>query len=489
MFTNKIKILGIFIGTMLWYSCVQEKGATTTNDLDQPITTYLQRAMEFYNIPGLAVAVVQGDGVSYRHFFGKASLAEGDLVDKNTLFRVFSTTKLITATAIFQLVQEGKLHLEDGIADHLEGMPAHWEDVTIKNLLSHSSGLPDMIRLDQSLSDAELLSKLSDAPMDFTTGSRFGYNQTNYWLLAQIIEKITHIPFEKFIADQQFPKVSDGFLFSSNSQERIPNRAMRYFFNPKTKMFEEDTNNNGKRAHSGNGLNISLDAFIAWNKRMDSGILLKKETKNKMWAPFRFSNGKDEFLHGWGLYKVNGLVSYGFTGGNLSAFRKFPSQDLTIVLLSNGYRIPAYDIIVNDIARMVVKSKVNHKPPKLEHSVMELMVGGELEKALTMYNALKKENPNTNFDNLRYNVNTFGNNLVRDNAMEKAFQVFKWNADANPDWWIAIAALAEAYQAKVDYKQAIVLYKEAIALNIGNEYGYNEIMHKEINQIKTEILK
>ena len=483
----KIKIVLLFLSLTLGNGCTQKKTAKVPKDVEVPISTYLKNAMHRYNIPGLALAVVQGDTVVYKKYFGNASLSDDIRVKDNTLFRIFSTTKLITATAVFQLMEDGKLHLEDRITDQLSELPEHWDKVKVKNLLSHSSGLPDMVRFDQNLSDAELLSHLSRTTMDFDTGSHFGYNQTNYWLLAKIIEKHTKIPFEKFVIQQQFPEVTDGFLFSSNSQAQIPNRAIRYFFNPKTKAFEMDTNNNGKRGHSGNGANINLEAFIAWNQRLDANKLIAKETKARMWTPFSFSNAKDEFLHGWGVYRVNGEVSYGFTGGNLSAFRKFPEHDITIILLSNGYQIPAYDIIVNDIARLAIP-EISTKLPILEDSVMQYLLDGKLEEALRMYHALKSENDQTSFDNLKSNVNTLGNHLSSEGSQEKAFRIFKWNADAHPDWWIAIAGLAEAYQAMDENEKAMYYYEEAIRLNNANEYGYNEIMRKEIDHIKTEIL-
>ena len=126
----------------------------------------------------------------------------------------------------------------------------------------------------------------------------------------------------------------------------------------KTRYLKKDTNNNGTRGHSGNGLNITLNRFIDWDKKLKENMLLEGKTKHKMWTPFKFSNNfkvqKDNFLHGWGCYHVNDLDSYGFSGGNLSAYRFFPNNNTTIILLSNGYETPAFDIIVNDLARIIM---------------------------------------------------------------------------------------------------------------------------------------
>ncbi|MEM7380941.1 MAG: serine hydrolase, partial [Bacteroidota bacterium] len=372
---------------------------------------------------------------------------------------------------------------EDKISDHLDNLPEEWSEVEVRNLLSHSSGLPDIIRYKSTLSDEELMSKLTEAGMEFNTGNQFRYNQTNYWLLARIIEKISEMPFDEFVLRHQFSGSDKGVTFSSNAQDSIPNRATRYSYNRETKEFEKDTNNNGKRAHSGNGLNITLKEFMKWNKRLDSGNLLNEETKNSMWKPFEFANNKDIFLHGWGTYTVGNLDSYGFTGGNLAAFRKFKNKDVTIILLSNGYEIPAYDMIVNDVARMVIP-ELKTKAPELEESVMKFVVNGQYVEASSSFEKLRIENPNSDFDNLRWNINGLGNSyLYGENDSSKALQVFKFNAEVNPDWWVSLASLAELYDARKDSLKAIETYKKAIEVNEDNAWNYNEQMKNRISAL------
>ena len=99
-----------------------------------------------------------------------SSIEEGTSVNSNTLFRVFSTTKLITTVGVFKLIEDGKLDLEDSISKYLDNLPVEWQRVKIKNLLSHSSGLPDMMWQKNTLSDTELKEKLYQEEMEFVTG-------------------------------------------------------------------------------------------------------------------------------------------------------------------------------------------------------------------------------------------------------------------------------------------------------------------------------
>lgn len=474
----------ISILLLLTLSCSNQKIENPSGDLKTEIDTYITQTMELHNIPGLALAVIEDGNVVYENYFGKASLENQKPVDKNTLFRIFSATKLITATAVFQLIQAGKLNLDDKVSKYLVNLPNAWKEIEIKNLLSHSSGLPDLIRYKSTLTDQELMEKLSTAKMEFVTGNEFRYNQTNYWLLAQIIEEITGMTFDQYILANQFDKATNGVLFSSNSQEIIPQRATRYFYNNKTKTFEKDTNNDGKRAHAGNGLNISLKAFIEWNRALDENELLDEKTKAKMWTPFPFTNQKDDFLYGWGNFSVATLNSYGFSGGNLAAFRKFVDHNTTIILLSNGYEIPAYDIIIDDIARIAI-SVLRIKDLALEENVMSSILNGQLDQAAQYFKKLKEENPNSKFDNLKWNINSIGNNyLYGEGNNEKALQVFQFNAKANPNWWVATAGLAEAYELQKDTLQALENYQKAIELNESNEWAYNDQMNKKVSELE-----
>lgn len=483
-----MKIAKLFIPLLLttniMISCAGENPANEAIIDKTQIDRYLRDVMDLHRIPGLSLAIVQNRQVIYQEYFGEASLQQKTAVDKNTLFRVFSTTKLITATGIFQLIEKNQLHLEDELSTYLEHLPKPWREVKIKNLLSHSSGLPDMIRYKSDLSDHELMEKLSVADMEFETGSQFRYNQTNYWLLAQIIENITGQPFNEYILEHQFNKAKKGVLFSSNATDSVADRATRYFYNLELQKFEKDRNNSGLRGHAGNGLNITLDQFMAWNTLLDTDQLLEEKTKELMWSPFPFSDSNHRFAHGWGIYTTNDMTSYGFTGGNLSAFRKFPGSNMTIILLSNGYELPAYDIIVDDIARMVVPELADKTLVK-EEEVMQWVVNEEFTEARQALDKLKAQNPGSLLENLKMNINGLGNNYMYAKKTEKALQVLKLNAEAFPEWWVASASLAEVYELLADTDNAIRNYEKAIALNTDNEWGYNEIMKDLIRKLRS----
>lgn len=133
-------------------------GFCQKSEQTKSIDNYLTEVMKTYDIPGLAVGVVKNDKIIFRKYYGRENLESDKKVDSNSLFRVYSTTKLITNVAVFQLIEKGQLSLEDNISKYVDNLPKEWQDVKIKNLLSHSSGIPDFERnnLPTNLSNAEV---------------------------------------------------------------------------------------------------------------------------------------------------------------------------------------------------------------------------------------------------------------------------------------------------------------------------------------------
>lgn len=355
------------------------------------IDNYLTQVMKTYEIPGLAVGVVKDNKIIFQKYYGRENLESDKKVDSNSLFRVYSTTKLITNVAVFQLIEKGQLSLEDRISKYVDHLPKEWQDVKIKNLLSHSSGIPDFARYEDisaDASNAEVFARLAKEKMEFETGNQFSYNQTNFMLLAMVIEKITGQKFEYYVLKNQFSDAKNKVIFSSNSLEEIPNRVQKYVFNDSLKQYKKLTHVGGLKAHPGNGLAISLPDFLQWSIHLDKNQFLKDETKKLMWKPFDYANKQDIFAHGWEITKTGNVTSYGFSGGNVSAYSIFPENDLSIIFMSNGYKYNAFPplyIIINHIAGLIDKQLSNPYLSREESVISDLIKKPEVKKEIYSY--------------------------------------------------------------------------------------------------------
>jgi len=457
-----------------------QKKKSSRSELKQTIDNYLIQTIKANEILGLAVGVVKDGEIIFEGYYGKENLEGNDLVNKNSAFRIYSTSKLISTVGVFQLIEKGKLSLDDKISKYLDNLPKEWQEVKIKNLLSHSSGIPNIIRYRDILvtaTDKEKIERLSKEKMDFETGNQFSYNQTNYWLLTMIIEKITGEAFEDYILKNQFSNPKDKILFSSNSSENIPDRVVKNFYNTNTKRYEKTSENDGLRAHSGNGVNITLPTFLEWSNNLDNNIFLHFETKKSMWKPFKFNNKKDHFGYGWDITKVNNHNSYGFSGGNVSAYRNFPDSNLSVIVLSNGYRYaPVQDQIINHIVGLVDKNLID------DYLLSEELVISEFLKidnqnAEQNYQAIKKKHPEWNFEKT---LNSIGYILIGNDRLNDAIKVFELNVKENPNSGDAFDSLGEGYFLAEKYDISKKHYLKSLELNPKNDNARKMLL--KINQ-------
>ncbi|TRX00140.1 serine hydrolase domain-containing protein [Flavobacterium gawalongense] len=452
----------------LTISCFSQKAKNSKNNLKQKIDNYLKEIIEVNEIPGSAVAVIKNGKVIYEKYYGKSSIEENTLVNENRIFRLYSTTKLISAVAVFQLIEKNKLSLEDKIAKYLDNLPEEWQDVKIKNLITHSSGLPDIVKFEDipySLDESEKWSRLYKKPMEFETGDYYSYNQTNYCLLTKIIEKTFGSTFEDYVLKNQFPSAKKGVVFSANSSESIPDRVIHHLFDFKKNRYERFNADHGKIHNSGSGLNITLKEFIAWNERLDENILLNPATKNSMWSPFQFKNTKDNFLYGWGIYETNKIKSFGFSGGNMTAFRKFIDNDLTIIFLSNGYKNYNVEEQVIDHIAGIVDEKLLDSNLLADEKITSDFYKNDFEKAVKNYDTIKNQNPTRNFEN---RLITIGYNLMNNENLKDAIKVFEFNVKENPNSSNAYDCVAEAYFANGQLELSKQNYQKSFDMYSGN---------------------
>lgn len=366
-----------------------------TTEQSKAIDDYIKKVIQINEIPGMAVGIVTDNKVTFQKYYGTETLENDKKVDSNSMFRVYSTTKLMSNVGLFQLIEKGKVSLEDKISKYIDNIPAEWQNVRVKNLLSHSSGLPDWINFSDIATyapNAEVINRLSKEKMEFETGTDYRYNQTNYMLIAMIIEKVTGEKFEDYILKNQFSDSGNQVVFSSNSIEKIPNRIVKYIYNKNTHQYDKSTFVEGRRAHAANGLAISLPAFLQWSIHLSKNDFLKPATRELMWKPFEYKNKEITFTHGWDTDTFNNIRSYNFSGGNVSAYRIFPDRNLAIIVMSSGYKnFAVFYPVINQIAGMMDKRMLNPYMVAEEYTRSEPIVHPDLKKEVYGYR-IEKDN-------------------------------------------------------------------------------------------------
>jgi len=391
-------------------------------------------------------------------------------VTKQTMFRVYSSTKLVISVAVFQLIEAGKVSLKNPIGTYLNDIPEAWKDRTVADLLAHASGLPDFVYFDGETKEVELMAKLAEQELYFPAGSAFNYNQTNYWMLARIIEKASEMPLEAFVKKGQFSENADKIAFSSNALKVIPNRTGQYIYNQSG--WELSGDKAGRYGHAGNGLASTLPALTAWAKKLQRNELLGADAGALMVSDYKFSNDKDKFQHGWAPYPVNDQPSYGFTGGGVSGIRVFPEQELTIIFLSNGYRyFPVHNKVIDRLAGMVEEVLHDAESISADKLTASLLDSGNTE-LVTTFSSWRSMHPHVAVE---ATLNNIGYALARDGRIEDAISIFDLNAKEYPKAWNVWDSLGEGYEMSGDHSKALKYYKRSVEINPENQHGIDKI--------------
>lgn len=324
---------GFFIVLLLQFSA----SAVFADKIDDVII----EKMAAENIPGAAVAVIKGGKVIRAKPYGMASVEFGVKTSTESVFEIGSVSKQMTAAAIMLLVQDGKLSLDDKISKHLANTPSEWENVTIRHLLNHTSGIKSY----SSLSGFELsrrvkvdgfIRQLTTEPMDFATGTEYKYNNSGYNLAAYVIESVSGRPFIEFMRERIFEPLKMTKTSDRDPQNIIKGRVTGY----ESRLGKLSGRDGSLTDLMGAGSIVStITDMTKWALALRNDSLLKPESKQEMWKAGVFSGG-ETFTYGLGfrLYETRGYKFVGHTGqtaGFGAAIFFYEPADLIVIALVN----------------------------------------------------------------------------------------------------------------------------------------------------------
>jgi CubicO group peptidase (beta-lactamase class C family) len=317
--------------------------AARADDVDE----YLKAQMEKNHIPGLAVAIVRDGRVIKLQGYGQANLEWDSLASPNTAFQLASSTKPITGTALMLLVQEGRIALDDKISKYLPDVPAAWQDITVRHLVTHSSGLKDDLGQHKIVTVEDAVKAASALPLSYKPGEKSAYGLIDYVVLTLIIEKVTGTRFQAFLRERIFQPLGMTASKFDNTTEDGPIRVSDLLKQRATIYnWAEGKQKNfaflyPSWTYSAGGLYSSASDLSKWIVALDTGKLLSRTTLEQMWARQKLNDGKDNsFGIGWVIKTYRGRKTVGHSGGPaLADILRFPDEELTIVVLTNQQRL------------------------------------------------------------------------------------------------------------------------------------------------------
>jgi len=308
------------------------------------VDDYVQAQMKKQHIPGLALAVVKNGRVEKSSGYGLANVELNVPVRPDTVFQIQSITKTFTATATMMLVEEGKIAVDDKLTKYLSDLPETWNGVTIRHLLSHTSGIKDFINeptvdMRKDIQPEDVIESLRKLPLNFRPGEKYAYSNTGYHLLAMVIRKVTGKYWGEFLQERILGPLEMNDTRVISLASIITNRAAGY-------VWENGELRNGRfiaptiLAYAGGGLRSTVLDLAKWDGALYTEKLLKRSTLDQMWTPMKLNDGSDSsYGFGWGVTNIHGHRLISHTGSHMTGFKtalaRFVDDKLTVIVFTN----------------------------------------------------------------------------------------------------------------------------------------------------------
>lgn len=295
-------------------------------------------------VAALSIGVKRGDQLLLAKGYGEADVENAVTATAETVYRIGSITKQFTAAAIMQLVESGKIGLEDPITDHLTDYPTQGHKITIRHLLTHTSGIKSYTGLAAwgpkttlDLTDDELLALFKDEPFDFAPGDKFLYNNSAFYMLGMVVGEASGTTYREYIDAHLFEPL--GLTRSSycDEQQIIPGRAEGYEIHEGQLMNDAYLSMNQPGA-AGALCSTVLD-LLSWSSALRDGRVVSMASYGQMTTSATLSDGSSTgYGFGLGLGSLEGNPAV-LHGGGINGFNTmmayYPESELDVVVLSN----------------------------------------------------------------------------------------------------------------------------------------------------------
>jgi CubicO group peptidase (beta-lactamase class C family) len=323
------------------------------------VDDFIKDHMAKEHIPGLSLAVVKDGKVARAQGYGFANLELKVPASPETVYILHSVSKQFVATAAMQLVEQGKLGLQDPVSKYFPDAPEMWKDVKVWHLLSHTSGIKDYLNdvnldLPDGSTQMDILHAVMKLPMNFQPGEKWSYNNTGFLMLAQIIHQITGQTTQEYLKEHVWGPLGMTSARASSKTDIIPDRASYY-------LWRKDHWENGEFPYTteqigAGGMMSNVLDLAKWDASLYTSKILSDASRSQMFTPVTLNDGsKAPYGYGFFVKDFSGhrmIWHYGATAFLRTNISRFIDDKLTIIVLTSG-GAPKINDIAQGVAAIV----------------------------------------------------------------------------------------------------------------------------------------
>lgn len=501
-----ISIIVVFITSALLP--LKGWGQDKTALLDELFTKY-HRYEDFEG----AVLVAENGKIVYQNAFGWAN-REWDIPNRvDTKFNLASISKQFTAALVLLLAEEGKIDLDSSLSHYYPGYrPDIGSKVTVHQLLTHTSGIPNYTSIPSVWTDSlvirytpdQLVEKFGSMDLEFEPGTRYQYNNTGYFLLSVIIEKVSGQPFEQVLQEKILRPLDMHHTGIDDRSEIVKQRAHGYIRN--LEGYVNASPMYMKNLQGAGNMYATVEDLFRWNQALYGGKLLPKKSLRLMtqtqapdtdvWiAPFTNSYG-----YGLGIASIDPKVENApalkmyFHSGHISGFSgfmaHFPEDHHTVIMLSNlgGVSTGRMNEITQE-AKNILYGLPHQMPQRaLASTLLKVTREEGVEAAIKKYHYLVEAFP-YDYPNTENELNKLASDLSTLKRTKAALKILELNTVVNPGWTTYLH-MARAHYALENAAEAIDYYKKSLRINPGKtepEKQGKEEAKKVLKELKKEL--
>jgi CubicO group peptidase (beta-lactamase class C family) len=359
------------------------------------IDHYVDTEMRREHVPGIAVGIYSRGQILLAKGYGLANIELNVPVKAETVFQSGSVGKQFAAAAIMMLVEEAKVGLEDSITKYFPNAPQSWQAIRVKNLLSHTSGLPEYesdervgpkgpfyLRLDYT--EDEMVDKIEALPIEFKPGDKWDYRNTNYVLLGVIIHKVTGTVYSDYLQQRIFMPLGMSSTRLISEADIIPNRSSGYEHKGE-KLQNQSWVSPTFNSTADGALYFNVLDLAKWDEALYGTKLLKQSSLDQSWTVFLLNDGKPNdgnYGFAWMIPSVKGhkLIEHsGAWQGFRSHFLRYPDDGISVAVLTNadsgrpGQFAHVIAGIVNPVLEVPKLVAIEDKQPEVARRLGELL--------------------------------------------------------------------------------------------------------------------
>jgi len=297
--------------------------------------------------PGAIILMAQDGKPFFRKAYGMANIELPTPMNTDHKMGIGSISKQFTATAILLLQQDGKLQVDDDIRKYLPQYNTWGKTITIRQILSHTSGIPSYTELpgfdtlaDKKISNSRLIRFFESAPLIFEPGTDWSYSNSGFVLAGVIVEKLTGMPFNDFVRERILKKLNMTETAFGSSDYALPGKTAEYGGNTPKGKIKMETQYDWYWAYGAGQLVSTVDDMLKWDEALYDASFIKPELLQTAHSAYKLKMGNSaNYGLGWGVDTLNGkavIQHGGAIGGYRAQGIRMPDDHLYMILLSNS---------------------------------------------------------------------------------------------------------------------------------------------------------